>query len=102
MKSFLARRKEVVYLGDLSLVENKNLWSRLMDRKNMNCFKIFSPIDKNEQISFWLKTLSFPSKKESVIDISSKNAETPFEKKERLKEIGVHEKYLERFIKELL
>lgn len=50
IKSFLAKRKEVIYLGDLSLIEDKENWGKLLDKKNMHCFRIFSP---------WIRTILF-------------------------------------------
>src|SRR5690606_17261079 len=55
MKSFLARRKEVIYLGDLSLMKDRGSWEMLMDRQNMHCFRIYSPVDKNIEFPFLLK-----------------------------------------------
>lgn len=101
VKSFLARRKEVVYLGDMSLIRNKEVWSRLLDKKNMHCFRIFSPIDKNAKLPFLFKVKDPLSGKGLVRDLKSKDDESPFTK-ERFKEIGIHERYLEKFIKELV
>jgi uncharacterized protein (DUF58 family) len=101
IKAFLARRKEVIYLGDLSLIENHETWDRILDKKNMNCFRIFSPVDKSGGMPFLLKVKNPLSGKGMVNDLSSKVEEPLFIKK-RFKEIGVHERYLERFIKELV
>jgi uncharacterized protein (DUF58 family) len=101
IKSFLARRKEVIYLGDLSLVGNKELWGKIMDRKNMHCFRIFSPVDKNSSQPFFLKVKNAINGKSIVTDLRGKMKE-PFFLKQRFKEIGVHERYLEKFVKELV
>lgn len=34
MKAYLAKRKEVIYLGDLSLLEKPESWSKLLDKRN--------------------------------------------------------------------
>lgn len=101
IKSFLARRKEVIYLGDLSLVKNKELWGRILDKKNMHCFRVFSPVDKNDSMPFLFKVKNPLSGKSMVRDLQGSEAE-PLFMKERFKEIGVHERYLEKFVKELV
>ena len=101
VKSYLARRKEVIYLGDMSLVSNKELWSKLLDKKHMHCFRIYSPIDKNNNFPFLFKTKNPVTGKSLVTDLKGSNVETMFVK-ERYKEIGVHERYLEKFVRELV
>ncbi len=101
IKSFLARRKEVIYLGDLSLVENKDIWRKILDKKNMHCFRVYSPVDKNANQPFLLKVKNPSNGKGSVRDLKGV-AEEPLFVKQRFKEIGVHERYLEKFVKELV
>jgi len=101
LKSFLARRKEVIYLGDLSLMKNKDIWGKLMDKKNMHCFRIYSPIDKNTEQPFLFKVMNPVTNKSRVKELNG-NLDEPFFMKERFKEIGVHERYLEKFVKELV
>lgn len=101
VKSYLARRKEVIYLGDMSLVSDKELWSKLLDKKHMHCFRIYSPIDKNNNFPFLFKTKNPITGKSLVTDLKGSIAETMFVK-ERYKEIGVHERYLEKFVRELV
>lgn len=101
MKAFLARRKEVLYLGDLSLVKNRELWMKLLDKKNMHCFRIFSPVDKNTTLPFLMKLKNPHSGKASVREIKGQDT-PPLFTKQRFKEIGVHERYLEKFVKELV
>lgn len=101
LKTFLARRKEVIYLGDLSLVEDKVIWGKILDKKNMHCFRIYSPVDKNIDVPFLFKARNPRTGKGFVADIRAKR-EDPMFRKERFKEIGVHERYLEKFVKELV
>lgn len=101
IKSFLARRKEVIYLGDLSLVKNKDIWNKILDKKNMHCFRIFSPVDKNTDLPFLFKVKNPLTGKGMVRDLKGTESEPMF-RKERFKEIGVHERYLEKFVKELV
>jgi uncharacterized protein (DUF58 family) len=101
IKAFLARRKEVIYLGDLSLVKDRDLWSRIFDKKNMHCFRIYSPVDKNTSMPFLFKVKNPVTGKGMVRDIKGIDKD-PLFLKERFKEIGVHERYLEKFVKELV
>lgn len=101
IKSFLARRKEVIYLGDMSLVENRDAWNKILDKKNMNCFRIFSPVDKNVSMPFLIKTRNPNSNKSAITELKANKEEKLFSK-ERFKEIGVHQRYLENFVKELM
>ncbi len=101
IKSFLARKKEVIYLGDLNMVKNKESWARLFDKKNMHCFRITSPVDKNTTIPYLLKTRSPMTGKNLVSDLRVSDKDSFF-LKERFKEIGVNERYLEKFVKELV
>ena len=101
VKSFLARRKEVIYLGDLSLIKNKDIWSKILDKKNMHCFRVISPVDKNNEIPFLMKVKNPLSGKGSIRDLKG-TQNNPMFLKERFKEIGVDERYLERFVKELV
>jgi len=102
VKTFLAKRKEVIYLGDLSLVSNHELWGKLLDKKNMHCFRVISPIDKNNDFPFLIKAKNALTGKGVTTDIKGAEKITPMFQKERFKEIGVQERYLEKFVKELV
>lgn len=101
LKAFLARKKEVIYLGDLSLIKNHTIWEKLLEKKNMHCFRIYSPVDKNISLPFLIKTKNPSSGGSAVTDLKAKS-EQPLFVKERYKEIGVQERYLEKFVKELV
>jgi len=101
VKSYLARKKEVIYLGDLSLIKEKDIWNKLLDKKHMHCFRIYSPVDKNAHIPFLFKTVNPLNGKRMVSELNNKEEEALF-KKERYQEIGVHERYLERFVRVLV
>jgi len=101
MKSYLAKKKEVIYLGDLSLMERPESWEKLLDKRNMHCFRIYSPVDKNVQTPFLLKARNPLSGKGVVTDLHG-DKENPMFKKERFKELGVQDRYLEKFVRELV
>ncbi len=101
IKAFLAKRKEVIYLGDLSLVKDRLQWGKILDKKNMHCFRIYSPVDKNTEVPFLFKAKNPFTGRSIVTDVKANNTD-PLFLKERFKEIGVHERYLEKFVKELV
>ena len=78
IKAFLARRKEVIYLGDLSLVKDKTLWDKLLDKKHMHCFRIYSPIDKNSNLPFLFKTKNPLTGRSMVTDLKGSDEEAMF------------------------
>lgn len=101
IKSFLARKKEVIYLGDMSLVKDRPLWDKILEKKHMHCFRIYSPIDKNHDLPFLFKAKNPLNGKSMVTDLKGDD-DKPLFTKERYKEIGVHERYLEKFVRELV
>lgn len=101
IKAFLAKRKEVIYLGDLSLVKNHSSWEKILDKKNMHCFRVYSPVDKNVNFPFLFKAKNPLTGKGLTTELKSKESE-PLFLKERYKEIGVHDRYLEKFVKEMV
>lgn len=101
MKAFLAKRKEVIYLGDLSLMEDKVIWGKILDKKNMHCFRIYSPVDKNTDMPFLMKAKNPLNGRSMTSELKGEDKE-PLFLKERFKELGVQERYLEKFVKELV
>lgn len=101
IKAFLARKKEVIYLGDMSLMKDRPMWDKLLEKKHMHCFRIYSPVDKNHDLPFLFKAKNPMTGKSMVTDLKG-NDDKPLFTKERYKEIGVHERYLEKFVRELV
>lgn len=102
VKAFLAKRKEVIYLGDMSLAKDLGLWGKIIDKKHMHCFRVYSPVDKNTGLPFLIKARNPINGKAMIADLKGLQSSQPMFKKERFKEIGVHERYLEKFIRELV
>lgn len=97
IKSFVARGKEVVLLSDFSEMDDFETLNKLIYRKNMHCFKITSPIDEAQKNPFSILT-SVMGKKKLV------RAKTHSQKllEGRWKKINVSDRYLEKFVKEML
>ena len=77
------------------------LYKKILDKKNMHCFRVYSPVDKNNHTPFLFKVKNPLNGKGMIKDLKGKDDE-PLFLKERFKEIGVHERYLEKFVKELV
>lgn len=99
LKSLLARKKEVIYLGDLSTISLTGEFARLFSFKNMNCFRFYSPVDKLTKSPFFIKA-KMGNGKTMTGDIDVQKEE--LFKKQRYKEIGIHERYLEKVVRELM
>ncbi len=99
IKTLLARRKEVIYLGDLSAIESIEDFSKLFSFKNMNCFRFYSPVDKLTKSPFFMKIKTGSGK---VVSGEVQIQDQELLKKQRYKEIGVHERYLEKVVRELM
>lgn len=98
LKDLIARRKEVVYLNDLSEVSDIELLNKLVYRKNLHCFVIQSPLEKNKKQPFSI--FGQGKKKRSLVRIESDT--NVHVAKGRYKYLSVDERYLEGFIREML
>jgi hypothetical protein len=82
-------------------MSNEDIWLKLLDRKNMHCFRIYSPVDKNTDIPFLFKAMNPLTGKGLVTDLKGEKL-SPLALKSRYKEIGVGERYLEKFVRDLM
>lgn len=98
LKNLVARGKEVVFLSDLKNFKQSEQLQKLLVRKNMHCFSILSPIDEAETQPFTLFGKSKGKRNFSRLFLK----EEPQEYKGRIKKIRVEERYLERFVREML
>ncbi|MAZ48794.1 MAG: hypothetical protein CME65_09530 [Halobacteriovoraceae bacterium] len=98
LKNLIARGKEVVFLSDLKNFERQDELQKLLVRKNMHCFSILSPIDEASTQPFSLFGKSKGRKLFSRIFLR----DDPKEFKGRIKKIKVDDRYLERFVREML
>jgi len=98
IKSFVARRKETVYLSDFSHITDFETLNKLIYRRNMHCFKVSSPVDDamNRPFSIFARF----DKKSSMLKGNTKKRESLL--KGKWKEISLKERYLELFVHEML
>jgi uncharacterized protein (DUF58 family) len=98
LKNLVARGKEVIIFSDLSRVENFEVLNKLLYRPNMHCFVIESPLDNVKKLPFAI--FGKDNGKAKVVRTNTANKEE--ELKGRFKKIGVQERYLEKFVREML
>jgi|SRR5690554_210070 len=92
LKAALARRKEVVYLGDGYSFEDKAIIDSLISMRNFHFFKIVSPLDLGGVPSYLFKS----RKGSQWIGESSDYTDR------RIKIVRVDDRYLDRFVRELV
>lgn len=99
IKSFLARRKEVVLLSDFSAYTDIKELNKILYKPNLHCFKLVSPLELYEKLPFsvWTKK----GNKGSYNSANSKQ-ENEEEMKGRIKIINVKDRYLDVFVREML
>lgn len=96
IKSYLARRKEIVYLGDTSSFDNIESFMELTYRPNMHTFQILSPLDLSHNLEY--RVLLRQDDSNSFSNQGTKQEEGSG----RLKRINVRDRYLEDFVREML
>lgn len=98
LKNLVARGKEVIIFSDLSRVENFEVLNKLLYRPNMHCFVIESPLDNVKNLPFAI--FGKDNGKPKVVRTNTAKKEEVL--KGRFKKIGVQERYLEKFVREML
>jgi len=102
MKMYLAKKKELIYLGDFSCFESFSELTKLIEKKNFHTFRIVSPVDENFSEPYLLTVKNPLNNKTESLFLNSKNQNMNFVENKKIKKIGVHERYLEKFISELV
>lgn len=100
----LRRKKEIVILSDFNDFLNEQDLSKILYRSNIHCFQLLSPLDLGERIPFSLFSMTdyYSGKGKLHIVQSTENKDISLPRKEKLKRIKIHERYLEAFVKEML
>ncbi len=102
LKMYLAKRKEVIFLSDFSLIKNQQAWSKIFNRNNMHSFRIFGKIDENVEVPFFMKAKSVVGLKDKGFFFNTRDKGDSSFLHKKIKSIGVHERYLEKFVRELV
>ena len=98
VKSLLAKGKEVVFLSDFGAAENFVEYNKIFYKRNLHCIRLESPLDNLEEMPFLVfgkkrnkKLLSRQFSKDKTKGLSG-----------RFKSINVADRYLEKFVREML
>ena len=98
LKSLIARGKEVVLLSDLTNLSASGELQKLLQRRNMHCFKIMAPLDEAKKNPF-----AVFGKKAGRGKLSrTKSMPDKTKIRGRVKSIHVEDRYLESFVREML
>lgn len=100
MRSYVARGKEVVYLGDLSEMDDTENFNKLLAHPNMHCFKICSPLDKATSMPFSVFGIQGGMKGKKFFRLKKEKSKDLL--KGKWKEILVSDRYLEEFVRNML
>lgn len=99
---FINKRREVVIFSDFHDFIKLSDVSRIIFKANVHCFKITSPLDKANTLPFALFSTVQNSDKTHLLGKMKINEKEETEKKFKIKEINVENRYLEEFIKEMI
>lgn len=103
LKSFIARKKEVIYFTDFSNYEDLTHFNKLLNYKNFHCFRVYSPIEKSEQKNLSINSyISLNGIKKKFFGTIKHHFEREDELNKKLKYLSVADRYLEKFIKEMV
>lgn len=98
LKAYVAKRKEVIFLSDLSAFENFKDLKRALNHKNVHSFRVLSPLEMNKEMPFSILSKRFKDKKYQMV-----RQNTAVEREEtqaKWKELNLKNRYLEEFIRE--
>ncbi len=98
LKSFVAKGKEVIVFSDLYKINNLDVVNKLLYRPNMHFFIVESPLENKQALPFSIYGKS--SLGAFYGRVNTKKDEIKL--KGRFKRIGVHERYLENFVHDML
>ncbi|MAX66455.1 MAG: hypothetical protein CME66_12490 [Halobacteriovoraceae bacterium] len=98
LKSLVAKGKEVIILSDFSRIKDVETLNKLLYRPNMHCFIMESPLDNTDRLPFSI--FGVRNGKDIVTRVNRLKKDKLF--KGRYKKISVKERYLEKFVREML
>ncbi len=98
LKSYLARKKEVILLSDFYDSTFLSEINKLIGNKNLNVFKLVSPLDKNSSSPYSFKSVSSSGSGFSFFRGEKQKVEVD----KKIKRLNIESKYLEDFVKEMI
>ncbi len=101
LKSFVAKRKEVVFLSDFYNFEKMTEVKKLVYNRNFHCFRLSCPLDKADSVPFSFVGTDNKDKFTYVFREKGKKTKEIDEADKRIKEVDVSESYLENFVNKM-
>ncbi len=98
LKSYIDRKRDVVFLSDLSSFENFPELKRSLNHKSIHSFRILSPLEMSKEMPFSILSKRFKDKKYKMVKQNSAIERDEF--KGKWKELNLKERYLEDFVRE--
>ncbi|MCP4913857.1 MAG: DUF58 domain-containing protein [Oligoflexia bacterium] len=97
---YIRKNREVVVLSDLyNLIDTKS-FKQILNSKRAHCFRITSPIDREEIESYYLSSRLGKNSMSGYVSLSSIDDIKKYPKK--IKTLQADDQYLESFVKEML
>jgi hypothetical protein len=98
LKSLIAKGKEVVFLTDFGNTTDFGSLNKLFYRRNLHCIKIESPLENKKKLPY----LVFGQRKGKKDMVKQFTASSELNPQGRYKKINVKDRYLEKFVREML
>ena len=98
LKSLVAKGKQVIVFSDLENIQSMDIVNKLLYRKNMHFFVMESPLDRMKSLPFSIYGKIKNRKRFGRVATNKEELELSG----RYKKIGVHERYLENFVRDML
>ena len=103
LNRFIKRRKEVVILSDFNDFVDESDLNYLSKLRTVHCFRIVSPLDKNQSSSFkfnifGFNSSKFPEKDSQVVNLKDGEDNHFASLGNRIKQIDIESSYMEDFV----
>jgi hypothetical protein len=102
IRSYVAKKKEVILLTDFHYFEDFEGLNKLLAHRNFHCFRIVCDLDEVDQMPFSFNAKNLKTQKKQFIFGKVKKDKDQNLPLKRWKRVSVHDRYLEKFIKELI
>lgn len=101
LKALIARKKEVIFLSDFHYFETFKDFNKLLAHRNLHCFRVVCGLDEAKKLpmAFKAKLIGEDASQQFISGDTLAGHDLPMT---RWKRISVEERYLEKFIKELM
>jgi uncharacterized protein (DUF58 family) len=103
LKSHIAKKKEVIYFTDFNNFDDLDQFNKLLNYKNFHCFRVLSPIERKQKIPISFSSSAYKNNSwKKIFTRIKSNKLQDLNLNKKLKTINVEDRYLEKFIKEMV